>query len=106
MSVIIEVDVFCICVKKAKRKETKRREIEENGKKMLTGRVMIVFLCLAVFFCRCDSNQLILYEEEEEKEKEINQYDAFSLLSIKQSMFSSRSLSSFLVLLLVVYVYF
>ncbi len=32
--------------KKSKRKETKREgETEENGKKMLTGRVMIVFLC-------------------------------------------------------------
>lgn len=44
----MEVDVFCvyICVCKKneeveersrKRKEMKRREIEENGKKMLTG---------------------------------------------------------------------
>jgi hypothetical protein len=36
---IMEVDVFCIYVEE--KKETKR----ENGKKMLTGRVMIVFLC-------------------------------------------------------------
>jgi hypothetical protein len=47
----MEVDVFCICVKKAKRKENEeRREIEENGKKMLTGRVMIVFLCFPSSF--------------------------------------------------------
>ena len=58
---------------------------------------MIVFLCFPFFFCRCDSNQLIFYDEEGEKKKkkkkrkkkEINQYDAFSLLSIKQSMFFS-----------------
>jgi hypothetical protein len=37
--------------KKSKRKETKREgETEENGKKMLTGRVMIVFLCFPSSF--------------------------------------------------------
>jgi hypothetical protein len=51
----MEVDVFCICVKKKQKKrneerETERREIEENGKKMLTGRVMIVFLCFPSSF--------------------------------------------------------
>jgi hypothetical protein len=38
---IMEVDVFCICVEEEKKKRRER----ENGKKMLTGRVMIVFLC-------------------------------------------------------------
>jgi hypothetical protein len=42
----MEVDVFCVYVKKSKKKRNEeRRETEENGKKMLTGRVMIVFLC-------------------------------------------------------------
>jgi hypothetical protein len=35
---------------KKKRNEERREKIEENGKKMLTGRVMIVFLCFPFSF--------------------------------------------------------
>jgi len=42
---------FVYMCKKSKRKEMKREgEIEENGKKMLTGRMMIVFLCFPFSF--------------------------------------------------------
>jgi hypothetical protein len=48
----------------------KRREIEAKWKENVDWSSDDCFsFALPFLFCRCDSNQLILYEEEEEEEK-------------------------------------
>ena len=99
--VIMEVDAFCMCVYKIRKKRNRRektangrgRERErggekENEKKMLTGRVMIVFLC----FPSSAAGTIPINWSYTKEKKETNQYDSFSL-SPSRSVCLARSLA-------------